>query len=70
MQYIRVWCEYDINGYFGGDNDEEIFMINGTTCANEDIYSKVLVELMRRTNLSEEELDGLWDWGFIEPDYL
>ena len=22
---IRVWCEYDINGRFGGNNNEEVF---------------------------------------------
>lgn len=70
MEYIKVWCDYSIGGWFGGNNDEEVFIINDTICDNEEIYARVLAELVRRTNLSEEELDGLWDWSFIEPDYL
>lgn len=26
--YISVWSEYDINGQFGGDNEQEIFLVD------------------------------------------
>jgi len=27
MQYIKVWCEFDIGGEFGGNNNEEVFIV-------------------------------------------
>lgn len=28
MNYIKVWCEYDISGDFGGNNNEDIFVVS------------------------------------------
>lgn len=26
-ELIKVWCEYDISGSFGGNNNEEVFQV-------------------------------------------
>jgi len=65
MNYIKVWCEYDFGGSFGGNNNEGVFI-----APLEDIEVKVLEMLKKCTGLSEEDLDGLWDWEFIEVGEL
>lgn len=66
VSYIKVWCEYDFNGNFGGNNNEEVFIVPSTM----DIETKILNELMSRTLLAEDELEDLWDWEFIEVKEL
>ena len=51
MSFIKVWCEYDINGDFGGDNNEAVFSV---------IYGADVEELLtkRYSYLWEEVKDG------------
>lgn len=63
--FIKVWCEYDFSGNFGGDNNEEVFaVIDGTP--EDVIESVVLSKLSNFTGVVEEELEGLFDWEYIE----
>ena len=65
MKYIKVWCEYDFNGSFGGNNNEEVFEVDENMNAS-DINEKFVNYLSNMTSLSEEDLEDLWDWEFIE----
>lgn len=67
MKYIKVWCEYDFGGSFGGNNNEGVFTLGDRT---ENIDSEVLKLLSSHTHLSEKELEGLYDWEFIEVEEL
>lgn len=67
MKYIKIWCEYDFGGSFGGDNNEDVFIINDEFC---DIDEIVLAKLSERTNLLPEQLEDLYGWEYITPDYL
>ena len=69
VSYIKVWCEYDFNGSFGGNNNEEVFIVS-SAMSTEDIETKILNELMAYTSLEEEDLEDLWDWEFIEVKEL
>lgn len=59
--FIKVWCEYDINGSFGGNNNEEVFEVIGDV----DIDQRVFDYVSDATGLSEEDLDGLYDWEWV-----
>ncbi|CAL9995393.1 hypothetical protein VPHK567_0378 [Vibrio phage K567] len=64
MKYISVWCEYDINGTFGGNNNEEIFTVD-ESLSNDEIESKVAAYIADVTGESLEDVDGLFDWKNI-----
>lgn len=67
--FIKVWCEYDFSGNFGGNNNEEVFaVIDGTL--DEEIEYMVLSKLSNFTGVEEEELDGLFGWEYIEIEDL
>ena len=67
--FIKVWCEYDFSGNFGGGNNEEVFaVIDGTSA--EEIESMVLSKLSNFTGVEEGELDGLFGWEYIEIEDL
>lgn len=63
MKYIKVWCEYDIGGNFGGNNNEEVFCIMNDTLDIEELVKCVITTM---TGLDELDLEGLYDWGFID----
>lgn len=64
MNYIKIWCEYDFDGDFGGCNNAGCYKIHDDW-STEDIDKKVLNMLTSRTRLSEEELEGLYDWKWV-----
>ena len=66
MNYIKVWCEYDFNGSFGGYNNESVFIVE----EGGNIEKLVLRMLMKNTCLTEDELEGFYDWDFIEVEEL
>ncbi|AUS02879.1 hypothetical protein NVP2275O_298 [Vibrio phage 2.275.O._10N.286.54.E11] len=65
--FIKVWCEYNISGSFGGNNNEEVLEYNGDSEVD-DIDQLVLDFMKRKTNLTEEELEDLhgWEWLVME----
>lgn len=67
MKFIKIWCEYDISGDFGGNNEEDLLIVENESV---DIAAEVLNIIKNRTGLSEEDLEGLYDWEFITPTYL
>ncbi|UOX40517.1 hypothetical protein UGMREWDR_CDS0211 [Aeromonas phage GomatiRiver_11] len=72
---IRVWCEYDINGRFGGNNNEEVFRVIFPADIESDTYSMHISLMVEKyvkdvTGLNMDELDGLFDWSYIEPKVL
>lgn len=69
---IKIWCEYDINGDFGGNNNEDVCRVTFPADMSEDEYashiSKVVEEhVTKQTDLDADELDGLYDWSHISP---
>ena len=69
MKYIKGWCEYDIDGSFGGNNNEAVVEVDENMNAD-DIIEKVVDYLSNKTSLSKEDLEGLWGWEFIEVKEL
>lgn len=70
MSFIKVWCEYDIGGSFGCNN-EDVYEIddNLTGIKIEELlinkFSDLAKETKCETNLLEEGLMG-WDYISIE----
>lgn len=63
--FIKVECEYDISGAFGGNNNQHVFMI-GPDYDEDDVEKIILKELSSRTGLYEEELEDLYNWEYID----
>ena len=64
MKHIKVWCEYDISGEFGGNNNEDCLTVSENDKG--DINKLVLNYVKEMGGFeSEEDLDGLWGWEFI-----
>lgn len=69
MDYIRVWCEYDFGGEFGGNNNEAVFTVSSDTPVAE--IDRIVEERLKSiTCLSAEDLEGLYDWAYIEVEVL
>ena len=66
MSFIKVWCEYDFSGNFGGNNNEDVFEVN----KDDDIEKLVSNFLIKVTGLDEEDLEGLYDWNYITISQL
>lgn len=69
LRTIQVWCEYDMNGQFGGNNNEEVFTVDATF-SDDEVDALVLKVVSRDTGESEEELDGLYGWSDITLEQL
>ena len=69
MVHIKVWCEYDFCGSFGGNNNEEVFVVEDDLDGSV-IDARIGEYLVNTTNISEEDLEGLWDWNFINISKL
>lgn len=69
VNYIKVWCEYDFGGSFGGNNNEEVFLVRSDISA--DVIDEMVLKMLRgSTSLSDEDLEGLYDWEFIVVEEL
>ena len=66
MRYVKVWCEYDFSGNFGGNNNEDIFEVN----MDDNIDKLVLNFLIKTTGLDEEDLEDLYGWNYINISQL
>lgn len=69
MNYISVWCEYDIGGYFGGNNNEDAFAID-EKLSDEEIEAKVAEYISDIVGEPIEELEGLYGWDHISITQL
>ena len=73
MNYIKVWCEYDISGQFGGNNDEDVFAVPDT-CSSEEIdemLTKKFASYSEECDCGVSLLaDGLMGWEFITVKIL
>lgn len=67
--FIKVWCEYDFSGSFGGNNNEEIFMVDSELSQTE-IEELVLTKLSNYTGLTSKDLADLYDWTFVDIEKL
>lgn len=67
--FIKVWCEYDFSGAFGGGNNEDVFEIPDNH--DSDVVAASVASIVsRRTGLDVDELDGLFDWEYLEIESL
>lgn len=66
MDYIKIWCEYDFGGDFGGVNNEDCYRVNEGMSV-EEVEDSVLAILSDTTGLSRDELeeDNLYGWEYI-----
>ena len=64
MVFIKVWCEWDFNGEFGGNNNEDVFEVD-VEWSDDDITSRVSDLLVKCTGESEDDLEGLFGWRFV-----
>ena len=63
-QLIKVWCEYNIGGSFGGNNDEAVFVVPDGT--EQDAIDKFVTDyVVQKTGTPVEELEDLYDWEYI-----
>lgn len=69
MAHIKVWCEYDFGGSFGGNNNEEVFEVLDDL-TNETVDDLVLNMLSRNCSLEPEELDDLYGWNYTTVELL
>jgi len=69
MNFIKVWCEYDINGDFGGNNNEKVFYVSDSLdqCDIDDLVSDFI---QKSTGLDKEELDDMYDWEYIKVSQI
>lgn len=67
--FIKVWSEYDINGTFGGNNNEEVYQVDDDLETHE-IDEIVKNKIVSSTSMPEEELEGLFDWSYINIENL
>lgn len=65
VKLIKVWCEYDFNGDFGGNNNEDVVPMLVDTSTKE-IGKELLQMLLVETGLDkEEDLEDLWGWEVL-----
>lgn len=67
--FIKVWCEYDFSGKFGGNNNEDVFVIEEDK-SQDEIERMVLNMLSNSTGAPEEDLEDLYGWEVINIKYL
>lgn len=67
--FIKVWCEYDIGGNFGGNNNEDVFIVDNNL-RSAGIERIVVNKLMDITGDERGALDGLYRWEVITPQVL
>lgn len=62
--FISVWAEYDINGNFGGNNDQDIFEVDDSL--SESVIDYLVVERLKSvTGLDAEDLEDLYCWETV-----
>lgn len=66
-EYIKIWCEYDFGGSFGGNNNEEVFRIRKGT---KGVYQLLLNFLTDTTGLDREVLEGMFSWEYTSIQQL
>lgn len=67
--FIKVWCEYDLSGAFGGCNNEDVFEVSDNF--DRDFITGTVTSLVvRRTGVSESDLEGLFSWEYVEIEKL
>lgn len=69
---VKIWCEYDINGDFGGNNDEALARITFPADMPSDEYIGYIFEVVEKyvseqTGLDADDLDGLVGWSYVSP---
>lgn len=69
MKFIKVWCEHDISGSFGGNHNEEVFAVSddlSDSDINDIIEAKYSFELECAEYSYEEAVGfGFLGWEFI-----
>lgn len=67
MKYIKVRCEYDFGGGFGGNNNEEICAVADNT-TDEEVEDLVMKHLMENSGFEDkEDLKGTYSWEYHNP---
>ena len=70
MEFIKVWCEYDFGGQFGGNNNQGVFSIPEHLSTSE-VDTLVRNYLISATGVGDEDLDeDLYGWEDISVSYL
>lgn len=64
MAHIKVWCEYDFGGSFGGNNDEDIFEIPSGLSVHQ-VRQLIVAHLKQAAGVEEDDLEGLYDWEHV-----
>ncbi len=72
MGYIKVWCEYDMNGQFGGNSNEEVFAVpdSMTEEAIEDIVLKELDWIWKGVQEEDAEASNIIEAGLAGWEYI
>lgn len=69
MNYIKVWCEYDIGGEFGGNNDQDVFLVPEGANVDQllaDKFQHIWDDIKEEDDEDENLIDaGLMGWEYI-----
>tara|TARA_R110000851_G_scaffold63646_1_gene145462 strand:- start:1590 stop:1811 length:222 start_codon:yes stop_codon:yes gene_type:complete len=66
MRFIKVWCEYDISGEFGGNNNEAVYQVEEGSDVGLLVDNLICGSInMDKDENFEEEMEGLYDWEYI-----
>lgn len=69
--FIAVTCEYDISGSFGGNNNQEVFEINGELSPDEiNVIIKEKYEYLISAIGEECTWEEFVSWGLINWNYV
>ena len=66
MNFIKVWCEFDISGEFGDNNYEEVFIVTEGLDVKEALIKRYgyLVDECELDSI-DELFDDLMDYEYI-----
>jgi hypothetical protein len=68
MRYIAVWCEYDFNSGLFSSN-EGVFKVD-PTLADEEVDKLLLDVLVKKTGMSEEDLEDMYSFETLGLDTI
>lgn len=69
MNFINVWCEYDINGYLGGNNNEAVFSV-AYGADVEGLLTERYAYLWEEVKDGDDDETSLLEAGLMGWDYI
>lgn len=55
MRLFKVDFEYDFNGSFGGNNNQDVYQIDNDDMASDEIIAKIEDDVLERSGCDEDD---------------